>query len=244
MPRSLTKDIRKLIRFPLDMLPKNMAVPILSGELKSSKWIVGSQRHAFWLGCYESSIQKRVAKELKKNCTFYDVGANVGFYTLLASRLVMPGLVFAFEPVPRNVSYLLKHLSINQISNVRVFQTAISDRAGKALFREEETGAMGSLAAAGQLSVEVSSIDHLVYKDNLLPPDCIKMDIEGEEHKALLGATNCFLRYKPKLFLATHGQDTHDQCCRTLAGWGYDFEILNSEDDGNRADIFAKPATV
>jgi len=81
-----------------------MTVPILQGPLRGKKWIVGSQRHAFWLGGYEPHLQRLIAREVKPGEIFYDVGANVGFYSLLASVLVGPGKVFAFEQLPANVA--------------------------------------------------------------------------------------------------------------------------------------------
>jgi len=76
----------KLARYPLGMLPRTVTVPILQGALEGRRWIAGSQRHAFWLGNYEPFLQKRMAQEVERGGVFYDVGANVGFYSLLASR--------------------------------------------------------------------------------------------------------------------------------------------------------------
>lgn len=229
----------RLARYPLRILPRTMTVPILRGALKGKTWIVGSQRHAFWLGTYEPFLQKRMAHEVKKGGVFYDVGANVGFYSLLASTLVGPGKVFAFEPWPLNVRYLKKHLSLNRINNVEAFEIAISDHIGTSSFAAEETGAMGRLQPAGGFEVATSTIDSLVYEKSLPPPVYIKMDIEGEEFRALMGAEKCFRMHKPKLFLATHGRAIHEECCRMLRGWGYELEFLSVEDDSNRADIFA-----
>ena len=229
----------KLARCPLRILPRTMTVPILRGALRGKTWIVGSQRHAFWLGSYEPFLQKRLTHEVKKGGVFYDVGANVGFYSLLASTLIGPGKVFAFEPWPLNVTYLKKHLSLNRISNVEAFEIAISDHIGTSSFAAEETGAMGRLQPAGSFEVATSTIDSLIYEKSLPPPVYIKMDIEGEEFRALMGAKECFRMHKPKLFLATHGRAIHEECCPMLRAWGYELEFLSVEDDNNRADIFA-----
>jgi len=229
----------KLARRPLRILPPTMTVPILRGPLKGKIWIVGSQRHAFWLGRYEPFLQERMVREVERGGVFYDIGANVGFYSLLASALIAPGRVFAFEPWPRNVEYLKKHLSLNRTDNVEAFEIAISDRVGTSHFAAEETGAMGRLQATGTFPVTTSTIDALIYEKGFAPPSYIKMDIEGEELRALRGARECFLKNKPKLFLATHGCGIHDECCRTLREWGYELDLLSSEDNNNRADIFA-----
>lgn len=235
-----SRFLGKIARYPLKVLPGAMTVPVLGGVLRGTKWIVGSQRHSFWLGNYEPFLQKRMAQEVVNGGVFYDVGANVGFYSLLASSLIGSGKVFAFEPWPVNVQFLRKHLTLNNVKNVETFEIAISDQVGTAFFHGEETGAMGRLETTGSLRVATSTLDSLIQEQSVAPPDCIKMDIEGGEYRALVGAANCFRRYRPKLFLATHGCRVHDECCRLLRAWGYELEFLSVEGNNERADIFAK----
>jgi FkbM family methyltransferase len=229
----------KIARYPLKLLPRGMVVPILQGPLKGKKWIVGSQRHAFWLGSYEPHLQKLIAREVEQSGEFYDIGANVGFYSLLASTLIKDGQVFAFEPLPANVGYLRRHLELNGIRNVQVLEVAISDRVGTSFFQEEETGAMGRLEAGGNRRVATDTLDSLIRTQQLAPPRYIKMDIEGEELKALLGARACFERYKPKLFLATHGKEVHEECCRLLQSWSFEVRLIGSPGE-DRAEILAR----
>jgi FkbM family methyltransferase len=200
-------------------------------------WVVGSGTHGCWLGWYESEKQRAIFQEVRPNTVFYDVGANVGFYSLLASVLVGPGKVFSFEPMPRNLSYLKKHLDLNRAGNVDVQALAISDKNGVARFRVEESGYMGHISAEGDISVETATLDSLVQDGRALPPNYIKMDIEGAEHEALLGARECFQRYRPTLFLATHGQEVHEQCCGLLKSWGYELSLIGT----NGAELLAVP---
>lgn len=230
----------KIVRFPFRLLPRGMIVPILQGPLRGKKWILGSQRHAFWLGGYEPQMQVLLARELKRGRTFYDVGANVGFYTLLGSFCVAPGGVFAFEPLPANVELLKRHLAINQVQNVRVLQLAISDEIGSTKFRTEPTGAMGQLDSSGNVHVNMSTIDNLLAVREIPPPDFIKMDIEGAECKALFGARECFRQHKPVLFLATHGIEIHNRCCELLWSWKYKVEIITKETQ-DRSEMIAMP---
>ena len=145
-------------------------------------------------------------REVERGSVFYDVGANVGFYSLLASFLVDPGMVFAFEPLPINIRYLQQHLKLNRVKNVEIFEMAICDQRGTSFFQAEETGAMGRLQTTGSFQVTTSTLDALIHEQKIAPPNCIKMDIEGGECKALVGAKECFRKHKPKLFLATHGR--------------------------------------
>src|SRR4051794_35570836 len=102
-------------RYVRRALPDKMIVPIMRGQLKGKKWIVHSQRHSCWLGTYERNVQDLFAQEVRPGSVFYDVGANVGFYSVLASMLVNSGHVFAFEPLPENVQYLRRHLLLNKM---------------------------------------------------------------------------------------------------------------------------------
>ena len=215
-------------------------MPILRGQLRGAKWIIESQRHACWLGIYETEFQDVVAREVKPGAVFYDVGANVGFYTLLASALVGPGKVFAFEPVPTNVYYLKRHLELNRIKNVELFEAAVSDQTGTLSFLEEETRAMGRLQPGGNCTVQSVTLDSLFQQGEIAPPDFIKMDIEGAEYRALQGTRQVFHDFHPVLFLATHGKDVHGDCCRLLKSWKYEFEPLGKSESEERAEVIAK----
>lgn len=217
-----------------------MIAPVLQGPLRGKKWIVGSQRHAFWLGSYEPHMQKLIARAVKPGECFYDVGANVGFYSLLASTLVGSGKVFAFEPLPANINYLRKHLALNALENVVVFEVAICDRIGSSFFQREGTGAMGRLQANGDLRVTTTTLDSLLQEQKIAPPNHIKMDIEGAELKALLGAETCLRRHQPLLFLATHGDEIQRECCRLLQSWNFKISVVG-QPSKDRAEILAGP---
>ena len=141
------------------------------------------------------------------------------------------GRVYAFEPLPANIAFLRRHLELNRIRNVEVLQVAVSDRDGTASFAGESTRAMGKLEPGGSLTVEMRSLDQLIADVRIAPPDCIKMDIEGGEFRALLGATRCFEERRPQLFLATHGKTVHEECCRLLASWNYEWVYTARDSD-------------
>jgi FkbM family methyltransferase len=230
----------RIARFPFRLIPPDLAVPVLQGPLRGKKWIVGSHLHGCWLGSYEWELQKRLAGQIESGSVFFDVGANVGFYSLLGSlRVGAEGRVYAFEPLPSNAAFLRKHLAMNRIRNVEIFETAISDQSGTASFSSESTRAMGKLSAAGTVTVTTSTLDDLIAEGKIVPPSCIKMDIEGAEFRALSGARRCFELYRPKLFLATHGKLVHDQCCQLLSSWDYQWTYLSRESE-ERAELFAQ----
>lgn len=86
-----SKSLRgKLLRLSLRLVPPGTIVPILSGGLRGKKWIVGSSIHGCWLGTYEYEKQVIFSNSVSPKSTGFDIGGNVGFYTLLASKRVGP----------------------------------------------------------------------------------------------------------------------------------------------------------
>jgi len=230
----------RIARFPLRFLSPDLVLPVLHGPLRGCRWVVGSAHHACWLGIYESQKVSLVAKELKPGSVFYDVGANAGFYSLLAGRIINLGKAYAFEPLPRNVRYLRRHLELNRIRNVEVIELAVSDSVGRALFDELGDSAMGRLAQEGKLCVRTATLDSLVREEGISPPNVIKMDIEGAELRALRGASESIQRYRPVIFLATHGRKVHEGCCQLLQSWGYECRLLGGFLE-ERGEIIARP---
>ena len=235
------KILGRVVRAPLNLIPPRSVVPILSGRLLGKRWIVGSGIHRCWLGFYERGKQELIARTVKPDSVFYDVGANVGIYSLLASMLVDAGKVFAFEPLPRNTEFLSEHIRLNRLSNVELLPVAISDMVGISHFDVEETGYMGHLASGCRgISVRTETVDSLVASEMILPPNYIKMDVEGAELLAIRGAAETFKEHRPTLFLATHGHELHTECLRLLQSWGYECRMLGPMING-KGEVLALP---
>lgn len=217
----------KLMRLPLRLIPSQMRVPILQGRLKGKRWIAGARNHGCWLGSYEYDKQVLFEKIVTEGSIVFDVGAHVGFYTLLASVLVGPkGRVFAFEPFPANFSYLKQHLRLNHITNVTAIAAAVSDSAGTAYFENGTHSSQSHLALQGSLQVETLTLDDLIERGQVSPPDYIKIDVEGAEMLVLSGARALLAKHHPTIFLATHGPELHQQCCQFLSNLGYQLNYI------------------
>lgn len=213
--------VGKLLRLLLRLIPNGMAVPVLQGPLKGKRWLVGSSPHGCWLGSYEYEKQRFFAKEIKPNTIVFDIGANVGFYTLLASLLVgAQGRVVAFEPVPRNIRFLQRHLQMNHIKNVAVMEVAVSDAFGVAAFDPGPDSSQGKIAQDGELSVRTVCLDGLIVAGEIPVPDSIKIDVEGAEMPVLVGAQNLLENVHPAIFLATHSPALRQQCLAFLRSLG------------------------
>ncbi len=212
----------KILRFPLQFLPEGLVVPIIQGKLRGYRWLPESSNHGCWLGSYEYAKINLFEKMVAPGSTVYDIGAHVGYYTLMASVLVGPtGKVYAFEPLPRNLHYLRKHLSLNKIQNVQVIAGAVSDTDGTLRFQEGGDSSTGRLSEAGDIVVATYRLDNFVKEKNLPLPDYLKIDVEGAELKVLQGSRNILRQRHPVIFLATHGEDIHKECCAFLTSCGY-----------------------
>ncbi|MBI1840573.1 MAG: FkbM family methyltransferase [Verrucomicrobia bacterium] len=230
--RAVTRDhwIGRGLRWPLDRLSVNAVLPVLSGPLFLRRWIVGAGLHRCWLGTYEREKQRALSKILSRGMVVCDIGANTGFYTLLMSRRVgREGHVHAFEPSPGNLAFLRQHMALNKVSNATVHGEALSDGVGQAFFDTSPGSYQGRLDPKGRTPVSVTTLDHLWEQGALPPVDLLKIDIEGAEAGALRGGERLLRRFRPTLFLATHGVETHRECCRLLRSFGYRVQSL----DGN-----------
>ena len=211
--RQFNKNIKRALRLLLESIFPNMAVHILKGRLKGMKWIVSSGNPRYCLGTYEHKHQELFTKTITEGGCVYDIGAHVGFYTLLASVLVgNGGRVIAFEPLPRNIHYLKKHLQLNHCNNVTLIEAAVGGKSGNAFFRIEPSSYTGYLSTEGRFKVKLVGLDEIVLNGEIPPPDYIKMDIEGGEYLALLGAREILIKYHPTIFLSTHGIEVHQKC--------------------------------
>jgi len=211
------------------LIPSNKITEIRMGPIKGYKWIYGSSINACWLGIYEYSKAKKIAEFVHNGDVFFDIGAHVGYYTLLASKLVgKEGKVYAFEPFPRNIKLLKKHIFINNISNTKIFELALSNKIGQSFFTSNECNSMNHLtdiAGPNSIEVYVSSLDYLFDRGKINKPSVIKIDVEGGEYEVLLGGKKLLIKSHPIIFLATHERmnpGVHNKCLNFLIQLGYE----------------------
>jgi FkbM family methyltransferase len=233
----------KILRFPLRLIPKGMVLPILQGRLRGRKWIVGAGEHGYWLGSYEMNKRLAFEREIKPGSVVYDIGANVGYFSLLAAVLSGEnGKIYAFEPLPRNIEFLRKHIALNKGLNIQVIEAAVSSHSGEAFFELGASSAMGHLTAEGGLRVNMVSLDTLVSNGEIAPPDYMKIDVEGAEHDVLRGAEEIINDYQPLLFLDTHQRSAHYNTIQILEQHHYQFEILDGKPLPETKELIARPA--
>ena len=137
-------------------------------------------------------IFKEVAKE---GDVIVDIGANIGYYTLLAARIVgSSGQVYAFEPDPSNYKILVNNIGLNEFTNVITEEKAVSDKLGTLNFylNRQDMGAHTIYETDKYkkiITIESVTLDEY-FEGRECPINVVKMDIEGAELAALKGMEN------------------------------------------------------
>lgn len=173
---------------------------------------------------YEKKERQFVQKFLKPGMVFFDIGANQGFYTLLAAKKVGPqGKIFAFEPVPREFRNLKWNIFINGLKNVKVEARALGCQDGftNMFYCLNGKGSYSSLQPPSEkikarrkvIKVPITSLDRYVQHNNVLSIDFIKIDTEGGELNVLKGGINVLSKLRPVLMCEVSDKRTKQ--------WGY-----------------------
>ena len=218
---ALEKTPRLLVKMGLNRIPGARAVYYFFTELlwiwpgQSVREIEGSKMYlnphakgpmrtafrSFIRASGKEKLTTAVFKQaVKEGATVVDIGANIGYFTLLAARLVgKSGKVYAFEPEPGNYEVVLKNISLNGYDQVTPVQKAVSHKKGKVklylsstdvgahTLREHHDHWQFDTKQSGDfVEVETVTMDEF-FKDKLHPIDVIKMDCEGSEMAVLLG---------------------------------------------------------
>jgi len=160
-------------------------------EIFGQKMYVSLRARHYIQGIYERGTTEIFKKVTKRGMTVFDIGAHIGYYTLLARSLVgSEGIVYAFEPHPENYERLKENIEINGYTNCYPINKAVSDKMGKTrLYLHSDSGRSSLLQLEGGnkwIEVETITLDEFI-KEEGVTPDIIKMDIEGAEFLALKG---------------------------------------------------------
>lgn len=205
--------------------------------LKLDDWI---QENIFFLGEYEKAELDVLKKHLKPGDVFLDLGANLGVFTLHASRIVgETGKVISFEPFLINHNALKKHIKINGLTNVKIEKLAVGSESGSiTLYHDESEDNLGMVTAnyvenAVKEDVEIVSIDDYLQASPDLAIDFIKIDIEGFEYATLLGLENTLKKHQPKILIEILDdieiEDTHKKVHDFLFNLGYKKHFISNE---------------
>jgi len=182
------------------------------------------------LGVYETETAKWLQEAIDEGVVFFDIGANFGYFTLLGGRLVGRGRCIAFEPIPDNGEVIRQHLANNELTNISLEQTALSDRTGLAEFVLEDNSATSHLAEyeithgassrKSAIKVNTMRLDDYCSRNKIFP-NVIKLDVEGAEVLVLKGAQAVLTSARPSLIISTHSESLKNEVIGLLEGYRY-----------------------
>jgi FkbM family methyltransferase len=178
----------------------------------------------YWTGAHEPEVQQALRRCLRPGATFWDVGAHIGFFSLIASRLVGPdGQVHAFEPLPANVTRLRESLALNaSAGNVTLHPWAIAATPGQAPLQQSQSSLMGTLretASVGTTLVTCVTLDAMA--ETLGRPDLIKIDVEGTEDEVLAGGRQLLEHGVPTLIVELLSTEAVTRARTALPQYGF-----------------------
>lgn len=204
----------------LDEMPSNMAP-----RDQLSTWVLAEPRPdlRLWvdlgdygvsrpclMNCFEPDETLFVQRYLRPGMCFVDVGANIGWFSLLAAKAVGPtGQVVAIEPRPDSASRLMMSAHENGFDNIRMLQMAVAAQAGRSKVGAHLAGANtgGTWLITTEALAKTMAVEHQLFDVQvgrlddieLAACDLLKIDIEGAEYLALEGARETLMRYRPAL---------------------------------------------
>jgi FkbM family methyltransferase len=227
---------------------------VMRGRMQGARINLGGSFLRYLTGDAEPEVQAALAELIEPGQTVYDVGANIGFFTILCSRLVGPqGKVYAFEPIPQNLATLRHNVTINALSNVTIVEAALSSSTGTAEMFVSPWSAFHSLnlegatkqdnhgPRAGEITVQTVTLDEFVQGEGVRAPDLVKIDVEGAELIVLAGMRETLRSVKPLLLCELH--DTKAGYAELVDSIGYRVRVIDGESP-ELADAARNPHTI
>jgi FkbM family methyltransferase len=229
---------------------RHQDVTIQHGLGAGLRFNAGGANPGYALGTSEPIVQDVLGQLLRPGQVVWDVGANVGFYTVIAAHAVGPtGQVVAFEPLPSNVDALRHNLALNGFARVTVVPCAAAAASGDLTLTlgDEPTWAHtgGPADAPGAITVPALSLDDAAQRHALADPDLVKIDVEGAECDVIAGMRGIIARHPPVILCEMHGKNA--TFVAALTAHGYRMRALESDLPVERAPwdvhVLAEPAS-
>ena len=209
------------------------------------------QQQIFFLGFYDFAGISYLKKNLQEGDVFFDIGANVGSFSLIASKQVQSaGKVYAFEPVHQTFKQLTYNYSLNQFTQTTLIRKAVANKNGQIELNvsdQSNTGMSSILnhdAENGKIEiVPCITLDDFVVENKISTINLIKMDIEGAEYLALQGMSHILQHIRPDIMVELNksiiqkNPAQHQKLLTLMASYQYKLKGIDRE--GNKCEANA-----
>lgn len=210
----------------------------------------GPHAYAILTGEHELMVQEALRRTVAPGMTVFDVGADIGFFSVLSAGLVGPaGRVEAFEPVAASADAVRANAALNGLENVSVHRVAVSDHDGSETLLVQAEHSWSHLldraphaSADERVSVQLISLDERIAQGVLPAPDVVKIDVEGSEGAVLRGLSRTLRTHPVAVICELH--ETNAEVVDVLTNVGYSIENLDGTEpvlDAGPIHILARP---
>ena len=204
-------------------------VSVESGPLKGIKLVISEHvSHAHISGHYELETQLALDRLIAPGFVCYDLGASVGYLSLLMARKAQH--VFSFEPAPHAVTEFRRHIAANDLRNITIVEKAVSDCERTVEFGLTDNAYGSCIVEPGTSnSLEMTTTTLDVFVASHPPPDFVKIDVENEEGRVLEGARTILRENQPLICCELHSVEAAQAVERILHEYGYKIMTMNGE---------------
>jgi FkbM family methyltransferase len=194
---------------------------------------------------HEAAVFRELRKIIRQGATVYDIGANVGLFSLrFAQWIGSGGWLYAIEPNPVCVYFLRANLEQARARNFTILPVAMSRRRSDCTFTLNYGSSLLGVGADSvvtgkpghQIRVEGESLDTLTATFHLRQPDFIKLDVEGAEASAVEGMMGTLEKHRPGFMIELHGREAASGTLRYLAQLGYQYLLCSTAAKYRTAD--------
>lgn len=151
---------------------------------------------------FESELLRIWEKQSEEKGVVFDLGGYNGIYGIVSAIANPKSIVYIFEPETTNCAQIRQNIMLNEVTNVELIEAVVFNKSGKSHFNIHEGGTGGCINPDSKLEVQCWALDDFCKQHPY--PTLIKIDIEGAEYRALLGAQNIISKTKPKMLLEVH----------------------------------------
>lgn len=237
-----SRFFRPLVHWLHQFAPdRYLTARIVGGPLRGRHMVLNLRyQMGYWLGLTEKDAVEAMQTVIGPGSVVYDVGAEIGYLSLIAAVISKSGPVYAFEPNPTNAAIIRRSKSLNSDLDLHVIEKAVGNRRDRVSFATfEDMADVSNASLLGRLTeiqqdaqvagkvIDVEMIDLDSFSIEIgLTPDLVKIDVEGAEGMVLQGMSRLLTEAKPYLIIEIHDETAQHDVMSCLTDHGYETRVI------------------